>query len=316
MRILYFTRDHTPHDHRFLAALAESEHEVFSLRLEQRGSQTERRPLPSGARQISWRGGSKAAQLRDYPGLLTDLKRVLKEIKPDVVHAGSIQTAAFLTALSGYRPLVSMSWGSDLLMDADRSPWSRWVTVYTLRRSAVMIADCQTVQRKAEAFGFPAERVVLFPWGVDLKHFAPGSDSGFRQRLGWQEVFVLLSLRAWEPLYGVDNLVRAFARAAVREPCLRLLLLGGGSQAENIRQIISQHKLENRVYCGGQITYQDLPSYYRAADVYISASHSDGSSVSLLEALACGLPVIVSDIPSNLEWIKDGVQGWCFNDGD
>jgi glycosyltransferase involved in cell wall biosynthesis len=52
------------------------------------------------------------------------------------------------------------------------------------------------------------------------------------------------------------------------------------------------------------------------ADLYISASHVDGSSVSLMEALACGLPCIVSDIPANREWVTNGVNGWIFPDGD
>ena len=52
------------------------------------------------------------------------------------------------------------------------------------------------------------------------------------------------------------------------------------------------------------------------ADLYISASHVDGSSVSLMEALACGLPCVVSDIPANKEWVTDGVNGWIFPDGD
>jgi glycosyltransferase involved in cell wall biosynthesis len=52
------------------------------------------------------------------------------------------------------------------------------------------------------------------------------------------------------------------------------------------------------------------------ADVYISSSHVDGSSVSLMEALACGLPCLVSDIPANKEWVFEGQNGWLFPDGD
>jgi glycosyltransferase involved in cell wall biosynthesis len=61
---------------------------------------------------------------------------------------------------------------------------------------------------------------------------------------------------------------------------------------------------------------EELPEYFRVADLYLSASHSDGSSVSLMEALACGLPAAVSDIPANQEWVKPGEQGWLFPDGD
>jgi glycosyltransferase involved in cell wall biosynthesis len=52
------------------------------------------------------------------------------------------------------------------------------------------------------------------------------------------------------------------------------------------------------------------------ADLYVSPAHVDGSSVSLMEALACGLPCLVSDIPANREWVTEGVNGWLFQDGD
>ena len=66
----------------------------------------------------------------------------------------------------------------------------------------------------------------------------------------------------------------------------------------------------------GLVGQEKLPSYYRAADLYVSASHSDGSSVSLMEALASGVPALVSDIPGNKEWVEPGVAGWQFLDGD
>ena len=73
MRILYFTKDYTTHDHRFLTSLAESGNEVFSLRLERRGVQKEDRPLPPQVEQICWRGGQGPVTWRDYPALLLDL---------------------------------------------------------------------------------------------------------------------------------------------------------------------------------------------------------------------------------------------------
>ncbi len=312
-RILYFTRDYTPHDHRFLTALGASGHEVFSLRLERRGMQREDRPLPPGVEQITWGGGLKPAELRDYPRLQAELRKIIQRVKPDVIHAGPIQSAALLAALTGFRPLVSMSWGSDLLMDAEQM---KFRTRYTLRHSTVLVGDCQAVADKASEFGFPAERVVLFPWGVDLQHFAPGDDAYQRSELGWEDAFTLLCLRSWEPLYGVEVVARAFARAAQQLPELRLFLLGGGSQAPLLRQVLMQAGVIERVVFGGQVGQANLPKYYRAADLYISASHSDGSSVSLMEALACGVPVLVSDIAGNKEWITPGQEGWLFRDGD
>lgn len=316
MRILYFTRDYTPHDHRFLAALAETEHEVFYLRLERRGHQQEDRALPSGVRIVRWAGGRAPSRMIDYPRLLISLRKVLRQIKPDILHAGPIQTVGFLAALSGFKPLVSMSWGSDLLLDADRSNLFQRITRYVLKRSAVLIGDCDTVRRKAVSFGIRDESIVTFPWGVDLEHFSPGREDDLRERAGWEKAFVLLHTRSWEPVYGVDLVAHAFARALHQIPELRLFLLGHGSLSQKIRRILEIDSVQGRVHFAGQVGREELSRFYRTADLYLSASHSDGSSVSLMEAMASGLPVLVSDIPGNREWVQPDENGWLFPDGD
>jgi L-malate glycosyltransferase len=212
--------------------------------------------------------------------------------------------------------LITMSWGSDLLRDADSSSWMRRVTRYTLRKTSVLVGDCQAVSAKAQELGMDKERIVLFPWGVDLQLFSPREEKEFRNRQEWQDAFILLSTRSWENVYGVDVLVTAFARAAQEIAELRLILLGGGSQSARLHGIINHYGVQDRIYFGGQVKNADLAQFYRSANLYLSASHSDGSSVSLMEALACGKAVLVSDIPGNMEWITPGQQGWVFPDGD
>jgi glycosyltransferase involved in cell wall biosynthesis len=231
------------------------------------------------------------------------------------VHAGPIQQGAFLSALTGYKPLIAMSWGSDLLVDAARGA-GKWVAKYTLSRSNVLICDCQTVSDAAQQLGMPAERIVTFPWGVDLDHFMPGGDRSLRAKLGWEDHFVLLSTRSWEPIYGIEILVAGFIQASQTNPKLRLLMLGNGSLRPRIEAMLAEVGMFELVQFAGQVDYPDLPKYFHAADLYISASRSDGTSISLLEAMACGLPVVVSDIPGNREWVEPGANGWWFPDGD
>jgi glycosyltransferase involved in cell wall biosynthesis len=310
-RVIYFSRDYTTHDHRFLSALADTQYEVFYLRLERRRAQLEDRPIPRGVRQVKWVGGGRPAIFLDGPQLLFDLRKVIKRLNPDLIHAGPIQSCAFLVALTGFRPLVSMSWGYDLLQDVNRNMLWRKTTQYTLRRSRILITDCITVRKRANELGIPDDKVVTFPWGVDLKTFTPDN---YPPTKGDQ--FTLLSTRGWEPIYGVDILAKAFIKAANQHPGLRLILLGNGSQSSYLQNILNRAGVMDRVLLPGQVTQMDLPRYYNMADIYLSASHIDGSSVSLMEALSCGRPVVVSDIPGNREWVDTGSNGWLFKDGD
>ncbi len=325
MKIIYFSKSYTPHDYRFLSSLFKTEHEIFFLQLEATKRQTEERPVPENVRQILWAGGQREFRWRDVPRLVLSLRKVIREIKPDIIHAGPIQNCAFLVTLSGFRRLLSMSWGYDLVMDADKSAWMRWVTRYTLKRSAFFTSDAKVSRDKAVSFGMNPEKTVIFPWGVDIDHFQPkGAESKKRRAepksrkssIVNRKSITLFCSRTWESIYGVDVLAKAFVKVAGVDPNVNLVLLGGGSQGAHIRQILLKGGVMERVHFGGHVGQRDLPRWYHMADIYISPSHVDGTSVTLLEALASGLPCLVSDIPGNKDWIEEGVNGWTFRDGN
>ena len=316
MRIIYFSKSYTPHDYRFLSSLSKTEHEVHYLRLEATQRQTEDRPVPENIRQVLWAGGQREFRWRDLPRFTFDLRRLIQKIKPDLIHAGPIQTCAFIAVLSRFRPVLSMSWGYDLVQEADRSWWMKWITQYTLARSAHFISDANVSRNKAVAFGMDPDKTVIFPWGIDLEAFQPKSSANRKSQAVNRKSITLFCNRTWESIYGVDVLAKAFVRVVSLDPNVNLILLGGGSQGTKIRQILMNGGVLDRVHFGGHVGQADLPRWYHMADLYISPSHVDGTSVSLMEALASGLPCLVSDIPGNREWIEDGVNGWLFRDGD
>jgi L-malate glycosyltransferase len=311
MKILYFSKNYTPHDYRFLSSLSKTEYEVFYLKLEVNKRQTEDRPVPENVQQVLWTGGQREFRWRDVPRLTFDLRRLTKEIKPDLIHAGPIQNCAFIAALSGFRPVLAMSWGYDLVMDADKSAWMRWVTRYTLKRSSFFVSDANVSREKAIEFGMNPEKTAIFPWGTDIDHFKQKTFTRSNVK-----TFTLFCSRTWESIYGVDVLAKAFVNVATQNPDVNLILLGGGSQGGKIRKILMNGGVLDRVHFGGHVAQVDLPRWYHMADLYISPSHVDGSSVTLMEALASGLPCLVSDIPGNREWIEEGVNGWLFRDGN
>ncbi len=329
MRVIYFSSSYGPHDHRFLASLANTGHEVHYLRLGDESVVTERRPIPPNIEQVHWIGSQRSYRWREVPALARELRGITRRINPDLIHAGPIQTCAFVSAVSGFRPLLTMSWGFDLMQDAYRNPAMRWMTSFTLRRSAYFASDAQATCDRAVALGMRRDRTAVFPWGIDLRLFAPGSREPNRaardRRRGQPEILpkreggaglVFFCNRSWEPRYGVDILARAFAEAVRENPRIRLVLVGTGSQGQDIKGALREVEASGRVLFPGRLQYSELPRWYRLADVFVSPSHVDGSSVSLMEALACGVPALVSDIPANREWVQDGVNGWLFPDGD
>ena len=246
MRIIYFSKSYTPHDHRFLSSLSGTDHEVYYLKLEANRRQTEDRPVPENIQQILWTGGQREFRWRDVPRLTSDLRRLIKEIEPDLIHAGPIQNCAFIAALSGFRPILAMSWGYDLVMDADKSAWMRWVTRYTLQRCAFFTGDANVSRAKAISFGMNPAKTIIFPWGTDIERFTPKNF-----KLSKPQAFTLFCNRTWEPIYGVDVLAKAFVKVGKVNPDVHLILLGGGSEATKIRQILMHGGVLEQVHFGG-----------------------------------------------------------------
>jgi glycosyltransferase involved in cell wall biosynthesis len=223
-----------------------------------------------------------------------------------------------MTALAGFHPFFVMSWGSDILVDSGRDGFWRWMTRYALAHSDRLVCDNDAVRLKVrQLVPYPENRMVQFPWGVDVQQFAPGEDvRRLRDKLGWHDSFLVLSTRSWEKIYGVETLLDAFRLAHSHNSSLRLVMLGSGSLAPNVEKAIAEFGIEHVVALPGRVANELLPDYYRAADLYLSCTTSDGTSVSLLEAMATGLPVIVADVPGNREWVTEGDNGWLAGVAD
>ncbi len=313
MRILYFSRDYTTHDRRFLLKLAQSSHQIYFLRLEDDGIPYENRLLPEKVHPIDWAGGRQPYKsIEAWLGLMPAFETVLNDLQPDLVHAGPVQSCGFMTALANFHPFMVMSWGSDILVDTDRNDTWRWVTRYTLEHSDMLVCDSDSVRKKVkQIIPYPNERIVQFPWGINLQRFQNRKSLNLRQELGWgKNSLIVLSTRSWEPIYGIDILLEAFRQVYTKNADLRLALLGTGSQSPEIQRFIETHRLGDVVFQPGVVPNEQIPDYFLSADLYMSCAYSDGTSISLLEAMAGGLPVIVTDGPGNREWVAPGENGW------
>ena len=299
MRVLYVRDAITAHDRRFLKAIIEQGHQpVVALISEGR--------LPDALIDV---GG---VTLSVAPAALGS---IAADYEVDVAHVGPVPTVAAVAAehLPRHLPFVVVSWGCDVLRDCDDEQVRRRALL-SLDRASVVLVDCEAVPRKIRGWRPKFETpFVSFPWGVDLTRYSgersPVS-AALRDKLGWTANIVLISTRSWEPIYGIDVLLAAFGRIVASNDAVRLLLIGDGSLRPTIMSQIDVLGLRERVHAPGRVPEKDLARWYAAADLYVSSSPCDGTSVSLLEAMASSLPAVVHGDLGNTEWIAERENGW------
>ncbi len=228
---------------------------------------------------------------------------------PDVTVAGPLLDVGLAAVRAAARPLLGVSWAFDLLWDA-RQPGMTTIAREVIAGCDMIMCDARAVVDAAVAFGALPESIALFPWGVDLGRFRSGGARALRHALGWTDAFVIVSARLHEPLYAMPVLLEGFQKAVALDPRLRLLVLGTGSQRDALESWVQAVGLQPMIHFAGSIDARDLPEYYAAADCYVSASRVDGSSISLLEGMASGLPAVVTAVGGNPEWVRPDATGW------
>jgi glycosyltransferase involved in cell wall biosynthesis len=224
------------------------------------------------------------------------IRGLSRELRPDVVHAHWMCGYAAYAALAGASPLVAMAWGSDVLRaNRVRTLASR----IAVRRAGVAMADSRALLDRLVELGARREATVLVNWGVDLETFSPanGSRPALRERLGLEPGPVILSPRSLTPVYNPGTILAAFDLLADALPDAQLVLKHMGNGTPGLERIAAS----DRVHVVGHVPYERMAWYYQAADVCVSIPSSDSSPRSVWEAMACGSPMVISDLP----WVRE-----------
>ncbi|AGU52434.1 putative glycosyltransferase, family 1 [Variovorax paradoxus B4] len=237
------------------------------------------------------------------------LRRAVRSLAPDIVHAHYVTSYGLWGAASSGRPLVLTAWGSDILVTPRRSHALRILTGWILRQASLITADSRDVLTEIGRYRPSGSLHEIF-WGADVTQFHPNPSD---RRPG----FHVASMRAWEANYQIDVIVEAFSRFLAKSPqCdATLHLFGGGSQENSLHSLVERLGISKHVIWHGLLPPHALAHELALCDVSISVPQSDATSVSLLESMACSLPAIVSDLPANRQWI-DASGGYVVPVGD
>lgn len=249
------------------------------------------------------------------------LARLVRSFKPDLVSAHYVPGYGFLAALAPQaRPLAVSCWGSDLLVNAGRSPLHRLRAALVLRAASLLTCDARVLADKLAGMGVAKQKIICSPLGIEKEIFHPADtapDPPAARRGEPGRPVAIISTRRLEPVYCVETLLRAALLLREEGWNLHLSVAGDGSQRPALEHFSGYYSPDGHLAeFIGWLPPERMAECLRASDIYVSCSRSDGASVSLLEALACGAFPVVSDIPGNREWIQDGVNGLLFPAGD
>jgi glycosyltransferase involved in cell wall biosynthesis len=169
---------------------------------------------------------------------------------------------------------------------------------------AVFIHGSSTaLKRAALKLGCPEEKFFVIRWGADLELFKPQNRGNeIRTEYGIpDDAPVVISCRALEPLYRINEIVKGFAIVKRKLPKARLIILDDGTEKAKLLSLCKNLGISGSVHFAGMIPHERLPFFLAASDIYVQMPTSDSLSVSLQEAMACGLPVITSNVGGNRE---------------
>ncbi len=229
--------------------------------------------------------------------------RLVRQINPDILHAHYVTSNGVLAAASGVHPLVVSVRGDDV-NHRTRIWFARRLIRYVLRRADLMNPVSAELEEKILALGCQRSRVLRLTQGIVTAHFMIAR----RQRRAGP--VRMICTRPLAPEYQGDRILRALAVLAQRRGDWEFTFAATGPLEGILRQKVDHLHLSDRVRFLGGFTQAVLPSLLADADIYVSASISDGTSPALLEAMASGVFPVVSDIPANREWLTG--EGDCL----
>jgi PEP-CTERM/exosortase A-associated glycosyltransferase len=199
---------------------------------------------------------------------------------------------------------------------------SRTLETFALRHANAITTICEGLRAEIQARGVAAERIIVVPNAVDVDEFKSGGveDPALRAKLGLEGKTVIGFAGSFYGYEGLDLLIEALALLASQHPALRLLLVGGGPQEAQLKDLTAKSNLADRVVFTGRVPHEDVPRYYDLMDFLAYPRRSMRlteivTPLKPLEAMAQGRIVVASDVGGHRELVRDGETGFLFKAG-
>jgi len=315
LRLCYIANPNSIHTHRWVRYFAQRGHEVHLV-----GEKAPLGPPPPEATFYDLTARIDVRKLR-YLSWGLAVRRIVRDIRPDLLHAHQVAGAGWLGAAAGYHPFIVTAWGSDLLVNTVRSRPQRLLARWVLGRADYVTCVSPELAQVARDLGADAARVEVAPWGIDTDVFYPAAARpSLRAELGLGPGPVVLSIRGLRPVYNPLDIARAIPQVLARVPEAQFVIRSytyDPAVLEEFQAIVREQGAAASVHFVGHLPDDAaIADLYRLADVAVSVPASDGTPLSVLEALGCGTATVLSDLPALREWVADEQEGLYVPVGD
>jgi L-malate glycosyltransferase len=247
-----------------------------------------------------------------FPFALPELKRALREFKPDILHAHYASSYGFLGALSGFHPFVISVWGSDVFNFPNISPIHKGIFKFNLRKANIICSTSRTM--KEEIKKYTDKDISVIPFGIDLNIFKPF----YAHHVFKDNAIVIGAVKTMEKEYGLEYLIESFAILLKRVKAynVKLLIVGKGSLDSKLRGKVKDLNIEGDTVFTGYIPPAEIPFYQNMLTIAVFPSLSESFGVSVVEAMACEKPVVVTNVGGLPEVVENGVTGLVVPSAD
>ena len=237
---------------------------------------------------------------------LWEINQIIKKIKPDLINAHYLTSYGFIGALLKRKsiPLVLSVHGDDIVITPKKNIFYRLATIFTLKKSDHIFSVAQHMTNEIFKYvKLASNRVSTLQYGVDLQRIASYHSD--------ERDINFISTRNLYPNSNIDIIIKSFEKY-VRNSDSRatLYITGCGYLDSFFKEYIKANSLSKNIVMTGHLSQEELFKLLGRSKYFISLTNSDGTSLSLLEAIAAGCIPIVSDIEANRYWIRHGESGY------
>ncbi|PFG04427.1 glycosyltransferase [Bacillus sp. es.034] len=285
--------------------------EVMNISLENHKDSTETIPWENVSRVYL---NLKLNHKISYLFTVSRLKKIIRKWQPDLIHSHYASSYGLIGALTGFNPYILSVWGSDIYDFPNKNMMNRIILQYALKKADYICSTSPALELETKKYIDENKPLSITPFGVDIDQFKPNPEEKVEGQ------FRIGIAKGMEPKYGIEYLLKGFKlfleELGPERQYVRLQLAGDGPYFAKYRKMADDLEISGNVDFLGRIAHEDVPGFISSLQIFVISSLIESFGVSAVEAQACGVPVVATNVGGLPEVVLDGKTGYLIPSKD